>query len=491
MQNYQKYLPTPLVLLVFLFVFAASYALGVPILQDNDMGWHIAAGDLIRSSGALPKHDSWSFSGSEQIWYNVSWLWDIALSFVHEKFGVQGLFVFASALPALLVTLLVGSLHKRGDFGINALIFVGMLVAYSMVEFATGRPQVAGMFFALAFHHILHGSRDNPKSWRLFILPFLMVLWVNIHGSFFVGFIIIGAYGLEAIYSVFKLGTAEKIWFWRLLIIGLLCLPAILINPYGYGIITEVLIRTSQSVVTEYIIEWQPFVFGNVMGASLWFFVIILFGNLRCSNVFIADKILMIIWLVLMLFSVRYVGFLAVLGAAYVAANLPADDQNDSNTCKLSAWVNNLRYSPVILVLIPFIIVGSYFLLPIMGKDRYLEKSEKSPLPAINYVMEHYEGKHVLNDYDFGGRIIYESKGKFPVFMDGRAPTVYNEQILTDFLTFVNLDKDWQKVIEKYNIDVILLANGRNFVRDYEKNLYHNEWQEVYGDEVAKVYVKK
>lgn len=504
----QKYLPLPLMLMTFIFGFIVSYSLALPILSDYDMGWHITAGDLIRSSGTLPKHDSWSFSGSEQIWYNVSWLWDIILSFVHEKVGLQGLFIFTSVLPALLVALLVASLQSRGVFGVNALIFVAMITAYAMFEFATGRPQVIGMFLALAFHHIVHQSRANPGTWKLFILPLLMVLWVNLHGSFFVGFVIIGAYGLEAIYTIIRQHTdsinfshlrqyldyfirAEKKWFWRLFFTGLLCVAAIPLNPYGFNIITDVLIRTSNSVVTKYITEWQPFVFGGVMGASLWFVAIVFFGNMRAGNVAIADKILAAVWLILMLFSVRYVGFLSILGAPYVAANLPADDLKDENTRKLLKWINNRNYSPAITAIIPIIIIGSYFLLPVLGKEHYVEKAEKSPMPAINYVMENYSSKRVLNDYDFGGRIIYESKGKFPVFIDGRALTVYSEKTLSDFMAFITQEKDWQKTIEPYQIDVILLANGRDFVKDYKKGLYNDQWQEVYNDKVASVYARK
>lgn len=504
----KKYLPLPLVLMAFIFGFVVSYSLALPILSDNDMSWHIATGDLIRASGALPKHDPWSFSGSQQIWYNVSWLWDIVLSFVHEKFGLQGLFIFTSALPALLVSLLIASLYSRKVFGVNAMIFVAMITAYAMFEFATGRPQVIGMFMALAFHHILHQSRENPTTWKLLLLPILMALWVNLHGSFFVGFVIIGAYGLEAIYSIIRRQTdsinfahfpqyldyfikAEKKWFWQLFYVGLACLAVIPLNPYGFAIITEVLVRTSDSVVTKYITEWQPFVFGNVMGASLWFLAIVFFGNFRNNNVPVADKILTVVWLILMLFSVRYVGFLSILGAPYLAANLPADDEKDENTRKIKAWINNRNYSPLISALIPVIIIVGYFLLPVLGKEHYVEKTEKSPLPAINYVMEHYPGKRVLNDYDYGGRIIYESKGKLPVFMDGRALTVYSEKILSDFLAFVTLEKDWQKTLEPYHIDVILMANNRDFVRDYEKGLYNDQWQKVFSDKVASVYIRK
>lgn len=503
----QKYLPLPLVLMAFLFGFAVSYFMALPILSDNDMGWHIATGDLIRASGTLPKYDSWSFSGSGQVWYNVSWLWDVVLSFVHENVGLQGLFVFTSALPALLVALLISSLHSRRVFGVNAMIFVAMITAYAMFEFATGRPQIIGMFMALAFHHILHQSRTNPDTRKLFLLPLLMVLWVNMHGSFFVGLIIIGAYGLEAIYTIIRQQTdsvnfahfpqyfsyfikAEKKWFWRLFYVGVACVAAIALNPYGFSVIPDVLLRTSSSVITKYLVEWQPFLFGKIMGPSMWFVAILFFGNFRC-NIPLADKILAIIWLILMLFSVRYVGFLSILGAPYLAANLPVDDEKDENTRKLKAWINNRDYSKVISALIPVIIIGSYFLLPFLGKEHYVDKEEKSPLAAINYVIEHYPSKRLLNDYDFGGRIIYESKGSFPVFIDGRSNTVYSEKVLSDFLAFANMEKDWQKTIEPYRIDVILIANGRDFVKDYDKGFYNDQWEKVYSDKVATIYARK
>ncbi|MEQ1789173.1 MAG: hypothetical protein ABL857_01885 [Rickettsiales bacterium] len=484
MEKIQKYLPTPLILLTFLVSFIAIYATGSPILQDNDMGWHIMAGDLIRNTGEIPLHDSWSFSGSEQIWYNISWLWDIILSFVHEKVGVQGLFIFTVACPALLVALLLASIQKRVELGINALIFIGMISTYCMLEFATGRPQIIGMFFALFFHHILHSSRKNINDWMLFLLPLIMILWVNIHGSFFAGFIIIGAYGLEAIYS------KNRAWVLKLLLIGVLCIVAALVNPYGIHIITAVT-RTLNTVVAKYVVEWQPFVFGKVMGASLWLLVFIGFSDLRAKNIPIADKILAVIWVIAVLSSVRNIAMLVVLGAPYIAANLPPDDEKDSNTRKLSVWINDLRFSPIIMAAIPLTMIVSYFLLPVLGAEHYLEKADKSPMPAINYVMQNYAGKRVLNDYDYGGRIIYETKGELPIFTDGRAGTVYSEKILTDFLSLVNMDDDWQKNIEPYKIDVIMLGNGHNFVKAYERGLYNDAWEKTFSDEVASVYVRK
>lgn len=484
MEKISKYLPTPLLLLTFLLSFVTIYATGTPLFRDADISWHIAAGDLIRNTGSIPLYDAWSFSGNEQIWYNMSWLWDILLSMVHDALGMKGMFIFATACPALLTALLLNSLRKRADIGINATIFMGLITTYCLLEFTTARPQIAGMFLALAFHHILHFTRSQTNTKRVFILPLLMVLWVNVHGSFFVGLIIIGAYGLEAILS------KNHAWFKRLFLVGVLCLLAALINPYGIYIVAATML-TLDSVVAKYLVEWQPFVFGKVMGISLWVLAFIGFSNLRANNTNIADKILAVVWLLAMLFSIRNIYMLVILGAPYLAANLPADDQKDSNTRKISLWINDFRFSPFLTVLSLLALIASYFILPVLGADHYLEKAENSPMVAINYVAKNYAGKRVLNDYDYGGRIIYETGNAFPIMADGRADTVYSRKLLKDFLAFINLDEGWEKIIKPYNIEVLLLGNGRAFVQDYNKGLYRNEWQKMFSDEVASVFVRK
>lgn len=484
MKKILRCLPTPLILLAFMLSFVSIYSVGVPLFHDTDLAWHIAAGDLIRHSGSIPVHDSWSFSGNEQTWYNISWLWDIMLSVIHDLSGVKGLFIFSAFGPALIIALLLVSLRKRCDIGVNATIFMGLITGYCMLWLPNARPQIAGMFFALTFHHILHLTRKQPHTSLVFLLPLVMVLWVNIHGSFFAAFIIIGAYGIEAII------TKNIVWLRRLLLVGVLCLLASLINPYGIYIVTAVA-RTLDSVVAKYLVEWQPFVFGKYMGISLWILAFIGFSNLRADNTHIADKILAVVWLLALLFATRNITMLVILGAPYLASNLPADNLKDANTRKIIAWINDLHFSPILAGLIPVALISSYFLLPILGADHYLEDAKQSPMPAINYVAENYAGKRVLNDYDYGGRIIYETRGKIPIAVDGRAGTVYSEEFLQDFLDFINLNEGWQQFTKTYNIEVILLGNGRAFVQDYEKGLYHDLWQKTFSDEISSVFVRK
>ncbi len=480
----KKILPSPLVLLAFVFSFIAIACVKMPVFQDPDIGWHIMAGYDIRTFGKIPLHDPWSFTEKQQVWYNISWLWDIFLSFVHQFFGMEGLYVFAKICPALVVASLVYCLKKRGDIGNNAIIFTAMITTFCMLEDAYGRPQIVGVFFALIFHHLLHNTRQNNHTKSVFILPLLMVLWVNIHGSFFMGFAVLGAYGLEAIYN------KNWKWLYRLLLISFLCALALALNPHGIFVFVGIM-RSLHSVLTKYIVEWHPFVFGDVIGASMWVVAFVYASNLRTSTAPLADKILALLLLLAMFFSVRNSSFLAIYGAPYLAANMPPDNLNNKHTKQLLSWINSKRYSPIIAAFIPVMLAAAYFSLPIIGKDFYLEDPKKSPAPAIKYVVENYAGKRVLNDYNLGGRMIYETGGKFPLFIDGRAGTAYSEKLLGHYLAFMNLEKDWQKTIEPYHIDVLLVMNNISFAGMYKTGAYHDEWKEVFRDEAASVYERK
>jgi hypothetical protein len=140
---------------------------------------------------------------------------------------------------------------------------------------------------------------------------------------------------------------------------------------------------------------------------------------------------------------------------------------------------------------IPIIMAICYFMLPVIRGEHYVKKHENDVQPAISYMIKNYPGKRIFNDYDMGGRIIYESKGQFPVFIDGRAGSVYDEKILQDFISVHSLEEGWQKILDSYKIDAIILKNDRQFPVNYAKGYYHDKWNEVYRDDVASVYIRK
>src|SRR6201981_2656652 len=88
---------------IFLISFACVYYLSnAPLLLGHwDLGWHLAAGDLIRDRGDIPFQDPWSFTLGNKQWYNLSWLWDVIASVIFQHAGFAGLTVFTVACGAI------------------------------------------------------------------------------------------------------------------------------------------------------------------------------------------------------------------------------------------------------------------------------------------------------------------------------------------------------------------------------------------------------
>ena len=90
---------------VFLISFACVYYLSnAPVLlSHHDLGWHLAAGDLIRDRGNIPFGDPWSFTSGGRQWYNLSWLWDVIASVLFQYTSFSGLVLFTVACGGVIV----------------------------------------------------------------------------------------------------------------------------------------------------------------------------------------------------------------------------------------------------------------------------------------------------------------------------------------------------------------------------------------------------
>src|SRR5580698_556063 len=101
---------------IFLISFACVYYLSNAslLLGHYDLGWHLAAGDLIRDRGHVPFQDPWSFTLGDRQWYNLSWLWDVIASVIFQYANFGGLVLFVVACGALIVGYLASACLRTG-----------------------------------------------------------------------------------------------------------------------------------------------------------------------------------------------------------------------------------------------------------------------------------------------------------------------------------------------------------------------------------------
>ena len=456
-----------------------------PLLNDNDVPWHMAIGQLLMTTHHLPKTDVWAYGNHDHPWFILSWVWNLMLGLVQQIFGEFGVLVFTLVIGAGLTAGVAARLLKLG-IALPAVLMTSILTGLCLLDYITARPQLIGYVLAFVFHAILHKSRTDTGYKYLRWLPPLMLLWTNAHGSFMVGFIIIGTYGVEAWF------THKHDWLKRLIVTGVACAILGLINPYGPQVVLGALVSFT-SPATRYTAEWLPFSFGTSTGLSVWLVMVIMASNLRGARVSIADKILAMGWFLATMFSIRNGAFFILLSAPYFATCLDEQTQGLRKPQPVSpiiTFMNRQSLKHVWMACIGIFAVLSVVAYALPHNDQ-IESEEYSIKDAIDFALAHYSDHHFYTDYNFGGQVIYHTQGKLPFFMDSRASTAYDYQAVEEAMGFLKLSDGWQENLRKRNLNGLLMAKTTNFASSYDKGLFHDHWKLVFAGKRANVYIAR
>ena len=173
--------------LVLLFG-SVAFLLGCHDLQDNDVWWHLRAGEWILQNGRVPDRDPFSFPSRDRPWVDHSWLFQIVLLLIYRGGGVPGIILLAAALAAAAVLVALSGRPRGAPL---VVVLLGWLPALLLAadRFAV-RPETVSLLFLAAYLAIIVRLDERPRlAW---LLPFLQLLWVNTHGLFVFGPIVLG-----------------------------------------------------------------------------------------------------------------------------------------------------------------------------------------------------------------------------------------------------------------------------------------------------------
>jgi len=466
-------------LYVFLISFACVYyASNAPVLVGNtDLGWHLAAGDLIRARGSIPFHDPWSFTSLGREWFNLSWLWDVLASIVFQYSGYTGLTLSVIACGAVIAGYLTFICLRSGASAAAVCISV-LSVCLLYPSFATApnsylaaSPNTATMLFCV----VLYGECLRRTRW--FLLPALMALWVNLHGGFLLGFLIIGVFGAAALLRRDMAGVKAYG------IAGVGCFLAIFINPLGWHIYDGVT-ATLGHFVQDYITEWLPYSRNIAMPGSIPALVyILIFVALEVRyrvSCLIEPRLLAWLFLGLGLYQFRYMSFFFIFSAIPLALHLhrllpKALDDIDVQRSLLTASFVGVCALPMTIL----------YMQPALGLAEMVTEQD------ARYIQAHFPHARLLNHWNVGGLFIFFTRGAIPVFVDGRAATAYPDALLHDYFRLSTREINesaWDSVLAKYRIDTVLWVRAHEQLRRFLVG--RRGWTEAYDGQYESVYVK-
>jgi hypothetical protein len=153
-----------------------------------------------------------------------------------------------------------------------------------------------------------------------------------------------------------------------------------------------------------------------------------------------------------------------------------------------SSWEN---YDPATdriapnAVLLAVVILVSWLAFP-SSQNLQHQIEAASPVKAVQYIQSHRLTGPMLNDYTDGGYLIW-AMPEYPVFVDGRAEVYEWAGVLQQFSDWANLDDDPNSLLDKYNIQFCLLAQGMPEARILP--LLHT-WKVVYADNLNVILVR-
>ena len=484
--------------LIFIVFFSIGLMLRNGVLMDPDTGWHIASGDLIRELGRMPASDPWSFTAGDYPWVDMSWAYDVLLSFVHSAGGLPGVAVFTVALYALTTALIALSGLKSSGSVIASFVTCLMCGAV-LLPGMLARPQTLTFLLAAAFYLILRFG-----GWRAhYAVPLLGIAWANIHGGFLAGPMIVGAFFLEAL--------AARDWSRTVhfMIIGVLCTAGALVNPYGWHVF-EAAHLAMTSEMRALIVEWSPTEIGFQNPAALVFLLAFLFtGALHERSIPLADKILACFWFLMGLMSGRMMHIAAILCAPYLAQAIAlrlrqtnwgealiARDKNYA-----ADFARPAAYGAFVGVAVA-LATGS--LTPpvqraLAGPAPFVSlPSSTAPEKAFAFLGANYPHLRLFNEYGMGGYLIYRFRGEPRIFFDGRVEPAYPRKVMRDGIVIGELGgrktrdeesaAEWRALVGEYGIEGFLLSPSRVHLIDRLSGL--SAWRKVYEDEHAALFVR-
>ena len=216
-------------------------------LSTIDLAYHVRAGESILDTGTLPSPDTFSFTAAGLPWLDQQWGAQVAFAAVFRVGGWALLAVVRALLVGLIAWLVFRACRSAGA-GTRVAAWL-TLAGFAVGLVALGlRPQLLGMVLFAATVAILAGRERRPGL--VWLIPVLVAVWANVHGSFFLGPAAVAVAWLEDI-ATSRPGAR------RLLIVALVSLAATLLTPYAGGVWIYATGLAANPTIRRLISEWQ------------------------------------------------------------------------------------------------------------------------------------------------------------------------------------------------------------------------------------------
>lgn len=499
---------------VFCLIFIAAHR----AIFDLDIWLHLKAGEFISQHKIIPTQDIFSFTVGGRPWVDHEWLFQVLTYLVYSRWQADGLIFLQCALiiSSFLVLFVMG--YKALKSYLEVGVFI-LLVAYASLSRFNIRPDMFSLFFFVLFLYILKFHIDKKIIWLLLAIQ---LLWVNIHGYFFLGPLVLLLF-IVAEFLRRKLKFLPWQWkegfalsdttYQRLKTLFFLSILISFFNPQGFKgalyplyILKEVLSGES-AVFFKYIQELQPTIsMTKSLGSHYYIIIVICLVSmaLNLKSLKIID-LLLFVFFFLFSFKVRNIAFFSFMGYAVTISCVGPVINKVSAGLKAETRLRQAIYFWAKFALAATLIVWPWSRINAIFNSSYYYDFDTNklkstlfgidekcyPKGAVDFILAHKIPGELFNDFNSGAYLIGRAYPKRKVFIDGRTE-LYGAKFFRQYQSLMDGDVSvFKQVMEKYNLSAILLSMTSAQPSEIITQIYKSpQWKLVFFDDTGVVFLK-
>jgi Tfp pilus assembly protein PilF len=509
--------PILLTILIALVAISALCA-GLHTVADYDMGWQLATGRWVVAHHQIPRTDVLSYTAVGKSWQYPPFS-GVLLYLIYAALGYAGLSWFC-ALASLAVA---AYLMRRGDLGS---VILTMLAVQSIAARTAPRADLfSTVLFALCLGELVAFQRNQPA--RPWLLPLLMLFWVNLHPGFIAGLGAMSAYllleALDLLIAERRTAVLERTariapWLAASVL-------ATFANPWGWGIYRASLTLSGLIPPHQGQINSSAFI-GEFRGIPISIHLLECLIDVRQMEHGLTWLLAIAVLLVLLfswkrqfgaalltfgvlyagLSHARYIGIfciaVVVLGGSFLsglmASASAAGDRGLEGRFAVPYPMGVLAVSLLTIVTLlhiaDFVTSRTYI---VSNSDWRFGAGESYWFPerAAGFIESQQLPGNIFEEYDLGGFAAWRLGPHYPDFIDGRGDRL-SPDLIPEQLKLYREGADslsWQSDAERWNINVLLVSaagtRGLNRLQplDYCQSA---TWKPVYMDDVSLVMLR-
>ncbi|MEW6108433.1 MAG: hypothetical protein AB1632_04580 [Nitrospirota bacterium] len=441
-----------IVLLFFLYIFLSF----IKPVSDPDTPWHLKTGEYIVLNKTIPQTDPFSYANDTipfigEFILSQYWLAQIIFYLNFKSFGPAGLIIMGASIFTFIIGILLYLLKKQGFY--VSLAITGGFAFYVLRSFSGIRPQIFTFLFSVMVIFFIEKYKENKSRKYLLPLPFMLIIWANMHGGFIYGIVIMIIYVVSESIEMLALkktllissGHLSPKQIRDLLILCCASIIASMVNPNTYKAIAYAFTTHSQNLfyfVGEYKSPFKAMQSNPItLIYSFWFYLVVLSAMIiiYIKKRYLTPLLLLLLAVIPALISIRYISLFSIVTTAMFRympfENLPKFNKKISRSLDIS-----------VLIFIAVLIAGSNSLKH--GNIYRFNEGYYYPVSAAEFLKSNKIFGNIFTSYNKSAFILFSSFPESKIYADSR---YINEERIRISLRIIGLSDSINEQIENIN----------------------------------------